>query len=320
MSTQTLERIGKIRSFNRFYTNLLGLLDRTLLKSTYTLTEVRILFELKYLSTTTASELVKLLNLDAAYLSRILSSFEKKNLIQKEQSNNDMRKQLLSLTDKGHYNISELQEKANEQIKALLVNVTNEDQNRLVTGMRTIERILQGETEKLLFYNLRSHKSGDIGYIIYRHGVIYAAEYYLDESFEAYVAKYMATFVDNYDPAKEHLWIIEKGTEIIGSIAIVKVNEKIAQLRWLLVEPSERNKGIGNKLMNEALTFCKNRGYQKIILGTFSDLIIARRLYEKNGFRLIKSKNHHIWGQDLTEEQWELNLLENKEEISQKSN
>ncbi|MFX1464020.1 MAG: GNAT family N-acetyltransferase [Promethearchaeota archaeon] len=300
------EIIGKIRSFNRFYTKLLGLLDRTLLKSEYPLTEVRIMFELNRLSTSTASELVKLLNLDPAYLSRILSRFEKINLIKKEQSTKDMRKQLISLTTKGKTVISKLQEKANEQIKAILINISDEEQNQLVKAMRNIERILKSETEKPEFYSLRSHRPGDIGYITYRHGVIYAKEYQLEETFEAYVAKYMAEFIDNYDSTKEKLWVVESGMEIIGSIAIIKNDDKTAQLRWLLVEPHMRNKGIGTKLVDEALNFCKNRGYQKVILGTFSDLLIARKLYEKNGFRLVESKKHRIWGQDLTEEQWEL--------------
>lgn len=303
-----LERIGKIRSFNRFYTNLLGLLDRTLLKSSYSLTEVRIMFELNRLSTTTASELVKLLDLDPGFLSRILSGFEENKLIDKKRSEEDMRKQLISLTSKGQQEISELQEKANEQIKALLINVKDVDQDRLVKSMRTIESILKGEQGKTEFYSVRSHKPGDIGYITYRHGVIYAIEYQLDETFEAYVAKYMAEFIENYDRTKDHLWIVEKGTEIIGSIAIVKKDNKVAQLRWLLVEPYLRNKGIGTKLIHEAISFSKSQGYQKIILGTFSDLKIARKLYSKNGFQLIESKSHHIWGQDLTEEQWEMIL------------
>lgn len=303
-----MEKISKIRSFNRFYTNLLGLLDKTLLKSEYSLTEVRIMFELNRLSTTTASELVKLLQLDPAYLSRILSSFERKELVQKKQSNLDMRKQLLSLTAKGKNVIKELQDKANEQIKKLIANISSNEQSQLIKAMNNIEQILKAESHKAEFYNLRSHRPGDIGYIIYRHGEIYATEYQLDGTFEAYVARYMAKFIENYDKNKEMLWIVERGTEIIGSIAIVKIDDNIAQLRWLLVEPHVRNKGIGTKLMHEALTFCKNRGYQKIILGTFSDLIIARRLYERNGFKLVKSEPHLIWGQYLTEEQWELSL------------
>ncbi len=301
-------RIGKIRSFNRFYTNLLGLLEKTLLKSEYSLTEVRIMFELNRLSTTTATELVKILNLDPAYLSRILSSFEEKHLIQKQQSSKDLRKQLLSLTSDGKQVISRLQEKAHEQIKGLLTNISDEEQDQLVKSMRSIERILNPQNEKLELYSIRSHRPGDIGYITYRHGVVYAREYQLDETFEAYVAKYLAKFINKYDDTKERLWIVECGVDIIGSIAIVKVDEKTAQLRWLFVEPHMRNKGIGTKLMYEALNFSRNRGYQKVILGTISNLIFARRLYEKNGFQLVESKSHTIWGQDLTEEQWELIL------------
>lgn len=305
---KNLERIGKIRSFNRFYTNLLGLLDSSLLKSDYSLTEVRIMFELNQLSTATASKLVKLLSLDPAYLSRILRSFEEKKLIKKEKSNKDLRKHLLLLTSQGQQVISELQEKANRQMKSLLANISDEAQEQLISAMKTVERILRGETEKSEIFTLRSHKPGDIGYITYRHGVIYADEYQLDETFEAYVAKYLAKFIENYNPAKDYLWIVEKGNKIVGSIAIVKVEDTVAQLRWLLVEPNTRNKGIGTKLMHEALNFCRNRGYHKVILGTISDLKIARKLYSKNGFQLISSKKQHIWGQELTEEQWELKL------------
>ena len=275
------EKIGKIRSFNRFYTNLLGLLDQNLLKSEFSLTEVRIMFEIDHLATITASELVKLLNLDPAYLSRILSSFEKTKLIKKTQSINDMRKQLLSLTLEGKKVISKLQKKANEQIKILVSDISEEELNQLITAMKVIERILKGEINEKEFFIIRSHKPGDIGYITYRHGVIYANEYQLDETFEAYVSKFMAIFVEKYDPTKEKLWIVESGTEIIGSIAIVKIDDNIAQLRWLLVEPKMRNQGIGAKLVHEALNFCRNQNYHKVVLGTFSDLTIARRLYEK---------------------------------------
>ncbi|MFX1324153.1 MAG: GNAT family N-acetyltransferase [Promethearchaeota archaeon] len=306
--TANFEKIGRIRSFNRFYTNLLGLLDKTLLKSDYSLTEVRIMFEIERLSPVTASELVRLLNLDSAYLSRILNGFEGKGLILKEKSIIDMRKHNLSLTSKGQEVISKLQEKANAQIENLLKGINNEDQFRLVSAMKTIKKVLKGESEKPEFYSFRPHRNGDVGYIIYRHGVIYAIENQLDETFEAYVAKYMAEFLENYDSNKEHLWVVEKDSKIIGSIAIVKVDDKTAQLRWFLVEPHERNKGIGTKLMEEALGFCKSKGYDKVILGTISELEAARRMYIKNGFQLVNSETHSIWGRDLTEEQWELIL------------
>ncbi|MFW9823610.1 MAG: GNAT family N-acetyltransferase [Candidatus Thorarchaeota archaeon] len=308
MMKEIFERIGRIRSFNRFYTNLLGLLDKTLLKSAYSLTEVRIMFEIERLSPVTASELVKLLSLDPAYLSRILNGFEGKGLIIKKKSSRDMRKHNLSLTSKGQEVISNLQEKANKQIENLLNIIRNEDQIRLVTAMQTIENILKAESEKLEFYSIRSHKNGDVGYIIYRHGVIYAIENQLDETFEAYVAKYMAEFLENYDSNKDHLWVVENNSKVIGSIAIVKVDDKTAQLRWFLVEPHERNKGVGTKLMHEALSFCQNKGYNRVILGTISELEAARRMYVKNGFKLVNSETHHIWGRELTEEQWELIL------------
>ena len=308
MLTQKSDRIGKIRSFNRFYTNLLGLLDKTLLKSQYSFTEVRTLFEINRLAPITASDLVKLINLDPAYLSRILSGFEGKNLIRKEKSRTDRRKQHLSLTLEGQEVISKLQEKANKQIEKLLENLSQDEQNRLVSAMGTIERTLKSEPESTEFYSIRSHKSGDMGYIIYRHGVIYAIENQLDETFEAYVAKYIAEFIEDYDSNKEHFWVVEKDADIVGSIAIVKVDDKVAQLRWFLVEPFARNKGIGTKLINEALSFCRNKGYQKIVLGTISELKAARRIYIKNGFQLIESKTHRIWGRDLTEENWELIL------------
>ncbi len=308
MINQNLDNIGKIRSFNRFYTNLLGLLDRTLLKSPFSLIEVRILFEINRLSTVTASELTNTLNLDPAYLSRILSRLEEKKLVRKERSSKDMRKQLLSLTPSGQIVISELQEKANEQIRVLLFTVTEEDKKQLVSSMRNIERILKYETENSEFYTIRSHKSGDIGYIIYRHGVIYANEYQLDESFEAYVAKYLALFIENYNQETDHLWIVENDSKIVGSIAIVKGEGMVAQLRWFLVEPPERNKGIGNKLMQEAINFCQNRGYMKVTLGTIKDLKKARKIYSKIGFKLINSEKHFKWGRDIVEEQWDLEL------------
>jgi DNA-binding MarR family transcriptional regulator/GNAT superfamily N-acetyltransferase len=308
MLVEQQQKVRKIRSFNRFYTNLLGLLDKTLLKSNFSLTEVRIMFEINHLSSLTASELVKLLNLDPAYLSRILSNFERKNLIRKEKSNADMRKQNIYLTVRGQKVISELQEKANEQIEKILTDLNYEEQNKLISAMQTIERILKKEEDNTAFYSIRSHKSGDIGYIIYRHGIIYASENQLDETFEAYVAKYMAEFLENYDSNKEHLWVVEKDNRIIGSIAIVKVDEDIAQLRWFLVDPHERRKGIGTKIINEAISFCKNKGFKKIVLGTISELKNARKIYEQMGFQLIDSNSHRIWGRDLTEEKWELIL------------
>lgn len=167
---------------------------------------------------------------------------------------------------------------------------------------------MKDEVEQTEIYTLRSHKPGDIGFITYQHRVIYASEYNLDETFEAYVTAGLSQFVENYDTAKDHLWLVENGKTIVGSIAILKVDDNVAQLRWFLVEPRVRDKGIGKKLMQQAISFCNYNGYSKIILWTLKNLIVARYLYKKTGFQLKESKSHFIWGQDLTEELWELNL------------
>jgi DNA-binding MarR family transcriptional regulator/N-acetylglutamate synthase-like GNAT family acetyltransferase len=302
------EKRETIRRFNRFYTNLLGLLNRKLLKSDYSLAEARILFEIGHTPGSTASVLVKQLALDPAYLSRILSTLEKNNLVKKERSREDTRKQLLSLTSSGHQALSELQQMANEQVETFLAHVSEEDQERLVQAMETIEKLLNGDSDRLGVFTFRSHRPGDIGYITYRHGVLYAEEYGFDETFEAYVAAGLAKFVENYDPTKEHLWIVEMEATIVGSIAIVNVDDHVAQLRWFLIEPSVRGKGLGKKLLHEAVGFCKRRGYRKIILWTLAQLHAARHLYANAGFQLAETKSHVIWGKDLTEELWELEL------------
>jgi DNA-binding MarR family transcriptional regulator/GNAT superfamily N-acetyltransferase len=306
--TKNLEKVEKIRSFNRFYTNLLGLLNRKLLKSDYSLAEARILFEIGHIPSSTASDLAKQLALDPAYLSRILSKLEKNNLVKKEQSREDTRKQLLSLTPSGHQALSELQHRSNEQIRTFLTHVSEEDQERLVHSMETIENILKGDSNRSGMFTCRSHRPGDIGYITHRHGVLYAEEYGFDETFEAYVAAGLAKFVEQFEPAKEYLWVVEMEATIVGSVAIVKVDDNIAQLRWFLVEPSVRGRGLGKKLLNEAVGFCKRRGCRKIILWTVAQLHAARHLYANAGFQLAETKNHVIWGQDITEELWELVL------------
>ena len=305
-----MDNIEKIRHFNRFYTQILGLLDQKLLKSDYSLAEARILFELGQMPNLAARDLAKQLHLDPAYLSRILRRFEKQDLIRKYKSAEDTRKQAISLTVHGEAALTKLQEMSCEQLAISLANTSKEDQEQLVKAMKMIERIFTGETPQPSMFTLRSHRPGDIGYIAHRHAVFYSQSYGFDVSFDAYVASGLASFVTEFDPQKDHLWIVEDDTTIVGSIAIVKADEDTAQLRWFLVEPEARGKGLGKKLLHEAVEFCKRQNYRKIILWTVSKLKAARRLYERNGFQIADTKSHHIWGQDLTEELWELELKE----------
>ena len=302
-----LSYVEKIRRFNRFYTQILGLLNNKLLKSDYSLAEARVLFELGQ-PNLVSKELSKQLHIDPAYLSRLLMRFEKQGLIHKKKSLEDTRKQVLSLTAKGDSAIAKLQEMSNLQITLSLSNTSHEEHEQLIKAMERIEQIFTGEKPQSKTFTLRSHRPGDIGYITYRHAVFYSNNYGFDTTFDAYVASGLAQFAVNYDVQKEHLWVAEDGATPVGSIAIVKSEEAIAQLRWFLVEPRAGGIGLGNKLLHEAVEFCKRRNYQKIILWTLSNLYTARHLYEKFGFQVTTTKNHEIWGQELTEELWEIKL------------
>jgi DNA-binding MarR family transcriptional regulator/GNAT superfamily N-acetyltransferase len=300
--------VDKIRHFNRFYTQILGLLNNKLLKSDYSLTEARILFELSETPDLVSRDLSQQLHLDPAYLSRLLMRFEKQRLIHKKKSPEDTRKQVISLTSQGRSAIDTLQKMSNLQITSSLINITKEEYEQLVKAMETIEQIFTEVKSQPKMFTLRPHRPGDIGYITYRHAVFYSQTYGFDATFDAYVASGLSQFIMQYDPQKEYLWVAEEETTLAGSIAIVNVKNAVAQLRWFLVEPQFRGRGLGKKLLSEAIAFCKRRNYQKIILWTVSNLYAARKLYEQFGFQVSTNKTHQIWGQELTEELWELEL------------
>lgn len=300
--------VEKIRGFNRFYTQILGLLDNRLLKSDYSLVEARILFELGRHPDIVSKDLVNELRIDPAYLSRILKRFEKQDLIQKKTSPSDTRKQMLSLTPKGNAILLKLQEMSNSRIKNSLSHLTDGDSDRLLNAMETIEQLFTGKKPGFGMITIRSHRPGDLGYITYRHAVFYSKNYGFDSTFDAYVASGLSDFITRFDPQKEHLWVAETDTTPVGSIAIVKKDETTAQLRWFLVEPEARGKGLGKKLLSETIAFCHRKNYRKIILWTVSNLDIARKLYKHSGFTVSETQTHEIWGQTLTEEMWTLHL------------
>ena len=302
--------IERIRGFNRFYTKILGLLENKILKSEYSLLEARILFELFYQSSLSASDLVKQLNVDPAYLSRIIKKFRKKHFIARSPSPEDSRKQILFLTDKGREELKILQDISNNHIESLLSGSTEREQQKLIKAMEQIKSVFS-ETSKSEsgLVTIRNHRMGDIGYLIYQHAVFYNREYGFDISFESYVAETMIKFINSYDEKKERLWIVEKDDTIMGSIAIVHVDNETAQLRWFLLDPEVRGKGIGKKLVSTAVDFCREKKYKKVFLMTSRDLKAARALYSRYGFQIKETKEYEIWGQMLGEEIWELDLI-----------
>jgi DNA-binding MarR family transcriptional regulator/GNAT superfamily N-acetyltransferase len=302
------ESVSAIRRFNRLYTKHIGVLREGHLDSPFSLTEVRVLYELAHRDGLTASELARELALDSGYLSRILRSFEQRGLIEKTRSESDARQTHLRLTETGRTAFAPLDSRADDEIAALVERVHPDDRRRLTEAMRTIERVLVPGAEASRSYLIRTHQPGDIGWVVYRHGVLYAREYGWDERFEALVAQIVAEFVQNFDARRERCWIAEQNGERVGSVFLVRKTDTIAKLRLLLVEPKARGLGIGHRLVDECIRFARQARYERMTLWTNSVLHAARRIYEEAGFRLVSEEAHSMFGKDLVGQTWELEL------------
>ena len=301
-------QVAAVRQFNRFYTKQIGILREGHLDSPFSLTEVRVLYEIANGEGPSASDLVKSLDLDSGYVSRILRSFERRGLVEKARSTTDARRAHLRLTDHGRDAFTALNVRADDEIEALISRISADDRRRVVDAMRTIERLIAPAPDTRRPYILRTHQPGDIGWVVYRHGVLYAREYGWDERFEALVAGIVAEFVEHFDPRRERCWIAEMDGERVGSVFLVKKTETIAKLRLLLVEPRARGHGIGHRLVDECIRFARQARYERMTLWTNSVLDAARRIYEAAGFRLVSEEPHAMFGENLTGQTWELDL------------
>jgi DNA-binding MarR family transcriptional regulator/N-acetylglutamate synthase-like GNAT family acetyltransferase len=306
--TESDRLVDAMRGFNRFYTKQIGVLHEGLLGSEFSLTEVRVLYELAHRKTPTAAALAKELNLDPGYLSRILRRFETRRLVGRRASTTDGRQTLLSMTPRGRKVFAPLNARSHREVAAMLGPLSAAEQRRLLFAMGTIERLLGDRPAPRVPYRLRPHRPGDMGWIIHRHGALYAQEYDWDERFEALVAEIAARFIQHLDSKRERCWIAERDGNTVGSVFLVKKSKTVAQLRLLLVEPMARGLGIGNRLVCECVRFARRAGYRKIVLWTNSVLHAARHIYEATGFRLVHQEPHHSFGHDLIGETWELKL------------
>lgn len=304
-------RVQAVRRFNRFYTGQIGVLTDHLLHSSFSLAEVRVLYELAHRENPLASSIARDLGLDTGYLSRILRDFVKRGLVTKTHSASDGRQSPLSLTTLGRRAFLPLDRRASEQVGDMLRALPASSQSRLIAAMDTVENVLAASKEKepdSSPYILRTHRPGDMGWVVHRHGVLYSQEHGYNEQFEALVARIVGEFIPNFDPACEHCWIAEREGEIVGSVFLVKKSKHVAKLRLLLVEPSARGMGVGRNLVEQCVCFAREAGYKKMTLWTQSHLDAARSVYKKAGFRLIHEQPHHSFGLDLIAETWELDL------------
>jgi DNA-binding MarR family transcriptional regulator/GNAT superfamily N-acetyltransferase len=308
----SLERIDSVRAFNRFYTQRIGILGAGLLHSKYTLTEVRVLYEIGARESPSATDLARELGLDPGYLSRILAKFDKRGWLKRVRCKGDARKSFLRLTERGRKIRSDFEQRSRSEIAALLEPLEPEQQMQLQGHLESAQALIRATQRRnegtSPTITVRGHRPGDIGWIIQMHGTLYEREFGWGPAFEALVADIGASFLRNFDPQRERCWIAERDGMRVGSVMLVRHTDTIGKLRLLLVDPSQRGMGIGKQLVTECVRFARDVGYRRITLWTQSVLRAARRIYEQQGFRLVKSEPHEVFGVKLVGETWELKL------------
>ena len=302
------DRIEAVRHFNRWYTQQVGALRGDLLATPYPLPQARVLFELAHRDGVTAADLAATLGLDRSYLSRLLAGLEKKGLVLRARDKADARRQSLALTAAGRRAFADLDRRSRDEVRAILAPLAPERERRLLGAMAAIEHVLgAGEMTEVPF-TLRAHEPGDLGWVVSRHGALYAREYGWDASFEALVAEIAAKFLREFDPARERAWIAERDGERVGCVFVVGESASVAKLRMLLVEPDARGLGLGRRLVAECLRFARSVGYRELVLWTNDVLHAARRLYVEAGFTLVGEQRHQSFGHALVGQTWSLKL------------
>jgi DNA-binding MarR family transcriptional regulator/GNAT superfamily N-acetyltransferase len=304
-----MSHVETVRRFNRFYTGRIGILPEDYLGSSYTLAEARLLFELGQRRQSTASELGRELDLDLGYLSRLLQALKRRGLIHGKAAPDDARRSMLTLTPKGQKSYLALDARSRKEVGELLAQLPAAEQARLVAAMGTVKSLLEKKAAaKNAEITLRSHRPGDMGWVVSRHGALYFEEYGWDERFEALVAGIAKDFVEKLDPKRERCWIAEMDGEPVGSVFLVKQNKATAKLRLLLIDPRARGLGLGKRLVGECVAFARAKGYRKLVLWTQSNLAAARHIYRSAGFKRIERETHRTFGARLVGEYWELKL------------
>jgi DNA-binding MarR family transcriptional regulator/GNAT superfamily N-acetyltransferase len=300
--------VERIRHFNRFYTRFLGVLDEHLLASPFSLTEARILFEIAREESVTAGALRTRLGVDAGYVSRVIGGLERRGIITRSRSDDDARRRPITLTSPGRAAFEALDRAADDQVLAMLRGLSPADERALTDCLSSVEALLGHQEPDAPRVTLRQPGPGEFGWVVSRHGSLYAAEYGWDASFEALVARIVADFMAGHDPRAERAWIADVGGEAVGSVFCVRDSDLVARLRLLLVEPSARGFGIGGQLVDECIRFARSAGYGEMVLWTNSVLEDARRIYERAGFELIAEDTNERFGKELVGQDWRLVL------------
>ena len=303
-----MELVASIREFNRFYTKKIGILHGALLQHGFTLAEIRVLWEIAHRDYITAQMIGKELDMDPTFVSRVLWKMKLHEFVCTEPSEFDRRIRHLRLTKKGLDAIRLLERQSSKDVEAMIAKLSPANRRKLVDAMRRIETLLTLKPDEPWNWVLRDPRPGDYGWVIERHGAIYAEEYGWDATFEALVAEIVAAFVRNFKPGGEACWIAEKDGERAGCVFLVEKSKTVGQLRLLLVEPTARGAGIGKRLVYECILHARHAGYAKLVLWTQANLHAAHSIYKQSGFRLVREDKHQSFGKSLTGQYWELDL------------
>jgi DNA-binding MarR family transcriptional regulator/GNAT superfamily N-acetyltransferase len=302
-----LRRAEAVRHFNRFYTKHIGALHERLQKSPFSLTEVRVLHELARGRAQTATVLARNLGLDSGYLSRLLTSFERRNLITRRPSESDARQSLIALTDQGHAAYEPLDTAAIDEVLSVLERLAVNAQETLIGAMKLVERLLDDQPRRGII-TLRAPRAGEYGWLVHRQALLLASEHGWDHTFEGLLAKTVADFTQHHDPVRETCWIAEQDNAIVGSALVAGISATVARIRLLYIEPDMRRLGIGTQLVDECVRFARRAGYTRITLSTVATLGESRRLGERAGFVCASATPEMRFGHALTVERWERDL------------
>jgi DNA-binding MarR family transcriptional regulator/GNAT superfamily N-acetyltransferase len=308
MSQDSDGQIAALRAFNRFYTSKLGVLDQRLLKSPFSLSEARVLYELAHRVDSAAKQIGIELGLDPGYLSRIVQKFDEDGLITRKPLPSDRRQYRLGLTAKGRQAFAKLERSSRDDVADMLATLPHGERGQLIAAMAMIERLLGSSGVSAPPATLRDPRPGDMGWVVQSHGALYAGEYGFDSSFEALVAEIAAKFLTSFDASRERCWIADIDGAPVGSVFLVRHGDDVAKLRMLLVDPAGRGQGLGRRLVAECIAFAQACGYRKITLWTQSILVAARKIYQDAGFVLVATEPHRSFGQSLVGETWEREL------------
>ncbi len=300
------DEVVAFRAFNRFHTRLVGALNERLLASEYTLSQVRLMYELAHAPSDdppSARDLGTTLQMDTGYLSRLVSDLAQQGLIDRLPSANNAKRLALTLTQKGTEVFAGLNTASAEEAAAILRPLTGTERRELIGAMTCIRRLL-GDSPREATFILRPPEAGDLGWITHQHGRLYAKEYGWDWTFEALVAEIVGQFAKNFDPARERCWVAEREGKVIGSVFVVRQDDQTAKLRLLYVDPTARGLGLGRRLVEECIRFAQEKGYQRMVLWTNDVLVSARRIYQATGFELLEEEPHRSFGKDLIGQVW----------------